>query len=74
MANLDQINGLLQSVLAIKKQDSVRAVEAASWLSVVGILKDSSSRPGLPLRNLLRAGKVSGARQATNGRWFIDRT
>jgi hypothetical protein len=40
------------------------------------VLKDSESRPGLPLRNLLRAGRISGAIQrpaASRGRWYITR-
>jgi hypothetical protein len=31
-----------------------RAVEAAHWLDAAGLLADSPSRPGLPLRNMLR--------------------
>ncbi len=39
-----------------------------------GILTDSASRPGKPLRDILRAtrGVFPGARQMSNRRWFID--
>jgi hypothetical protein len=51
-------------------------VEAAVWLDEAGVLKDSRTRPGLPLRELLRAGKIPHAEQRPpfpNGRWFIVR-
>ncbi len=35
------------------------------------MLKDSASRPGLPLRSLLRGGRISGQHQEPNGRWYI---
>lgn len=57
--------------------DEVSAVDAAAWLDEAGLLKDSASRPGLPLRNLLRAGLIPQAQQrppTSNGRWFIVRT
>jgi len=56
--------------------DEVAAVEAARWLDSAGVLSDSDSRPGLPLRNLLRAGAIAGADQrppTKHGRWFIVR-
>ncbi len=37
------------------------AVEAAAYLDKKGILKDSTTRPGKPLRELLRAGKIPHA-------------
>jgi hypothetical protein len=56
--------------------DEVTAVEAAVWLDDAGLLKDSPTRPGLPLRQLLRAGKILQAEQrppSPNGRWYIVR-
>lgn len=50
----------------------VTAVEAARWLDLSNILKDSPHRPGLPLRKLLRQGVIVGQRQASNSRWLID--
>lgn len=51
--------------------DELTAVEAAEILDEVGILNDSSSRPGKPLRDILRAGEIEHAYQLNNGRWFI---
>jgi hypothetical protein len=56
--------------------DEVAAVEAARWLDSAGVLRDSDLRPGLPLRNLLRAGAVAGGDQrppTKHGRWFVVR-
>src|SRR5512142_2854746 len=55
------ISVFLQNQLSRRSLDEVPAVEAAQWLDKVNLLQDSRSRPGLPLRNLLRAGKVFGA-------------
>lgn len=51
-------------------------MDAAAWLDEAGLLEDSASRPGLPLRRLLRAGLIPQAQQrppTSNGRWFIVR-
>lgn len=37
------------------KKDVLTAVEAAELLDKAGVLKDSLSRPGKPLRDILRA-------------------
>jgi hypothetical protein len=63
----------IQRQLRIRGMDTVTAVEAARWLDSAGLLKDSPYRPGLPLRNLLREGRIPGQRQEPNHRWFIDR-
>ena len=70
------INGYLQGCLHDRDRHEVSAVEAARWLNHAGLLTDSESRPGLPLRNLLRAGQILGANQRParpNGRWYITR-
>lgn len=51
--------------------DALTAVEAAEILDEAGILNDSSSSPGKPLRNILRSGEIKHAYQLSNGRWFI---
>jgi hypothetical protein len=56
-----------------RERSEVPAVEAARWLDRAGLLRDSPIRPGLPLRNLLRVGLITGQRQEPNHRWFIDR-
>lgn len=74
MPDIDKINAFLQKELIQRRQIEVTAVEAARWLNKAGLLNDSSSRPGLPLRKLLRAKKILGQVQIPNrkhGRWFI---
>jgi hypothetical protein len=56
--------------------DEVTAVEAADWLDRASLLKDSDSRPGLPLRKRLRRGEIEGGEQSPpvrHGRWHIRR-
>lgn len=74
MLNLYAINLHLQEHLEREWRDEVRAVEAAGWLDEVGLLHDRKG--GLPLRNLLRAGRIAGQEQRPNkknGSWFINR-
>jgi hypothetical protein len=71
-----RIDDFLQSELRRRGMDEVAAVEAARWLDSAGLLRDSDSRPGLPLRNLLRAGAIAGGDQrppTKHGRWFVVR-
>lgn len=67
------INEFLQAELRSRERDEVAAVEAAKWLDQARLLTDSTIRPGLPLRDLLRAGLIIGHRQEPNHRWYIDR-
>jgi hypothetical protein len=73
MADASAMSDHLQTELLKRSLQSVAAVEAARWLDRAGLLKDSAIRPGLPLRNLLREGRIAGQRQEPNGRWFVDR-
>lgn len=73
MADASAVSRHLQGELLKRSIQSVSAVEAARWLDRAGLLKDSAIRSGLPLRNLLREGRIAGQRQEPNGRWFIDR-
>lgn len=68
---IEEINNYIQSKLFAESIDRVSAVDAARWLDRAGLLKDSESRPGLPLRRLLRDGMIIGAHQQANNRWFI---
>jgi hypothetical protein len=71
-----RVESYLQQELRRRRIEEVSAVEAARWLDEAHILRDSPSRPGLPLRNLLRAGAMESADQRpaqANGRWFIVR-
>lgn len=67
------INNFIQSFLESNDLDSITPVRIAVELEKVGILKDSRSRPGLPLRRLIRDGKINGAWQDESKRWHIDR-
>lgn len=74
MPDLYNINLHLQETLERDWLDEVRAVEAAHWLDEVGLLKNSKG--GLPLRKLLRAGRIAGQEQRPDeecGSWFIRR-
>jgi hypothetical protein len=73
VTDINKINQFLQSSLRRKGERSVRAVEAAEWLDRAGLLADSKTRRGKPLRVLLRAKRIAGQRQETNRWWFIDR-
>ena len=73
MSGTYTINEFLQNQLKQKGLNTISANEAASWLDRAGLLKDSPTRPGKPLRDLLRAKKIIGGRQEPNRRWFIDR-
>jgi len=67
VANIEAINAYIQEMLVKSGHRFVTAVEAARWLNSDGSLRDSPSRPGKPLRDLLRAGLVKGARQDPPG-------
>ncbi len=70
---VEAINRYLQRELKQRDEPEVAAVEAARWLDEAGLLRDSSSRPGLPLRKLVRQERLAGQAQEPNGRWFIRR-
>ncbi len=70
-ASLVAINEAIQRLACASPDLEVTAVEAARELDQVGLLKDSSTRPGLPLRNLLRAGKIDHAYLKGGHWWFI---
>ena len=74
MPDLYRINLHVQERLEHHWQDEVGAVEAARWLDKAGLLPDR--KDGLPLRNLLRNGRIVGQQQRPDqeyGRWFICR-
>ncbi len=74
MPDLYAINLHLQERLETDWRDEVRAPEAARWLDNAGLLTDRKG--GLPLRNLLRTGRIAGQEQRPNkknGTWFIRR-
>jgi TDG/mug DNA glycosylase family protein len=73
MADIDRIDAYLQEYLRANGLYELSAVDAAEVLDAAGLLPDSASRPGLPLRKLLRERRICGAVQLANGRWFIHR-
>ncbi len=69
-----EIDGFLQAELVRRRLGEETAVEAAAWLDEAGLLPDSPTRPGLPLRKLLSAGRIrSGEPPQKHGNWFIVR-
>ena len=74
MSDLYAINLHLQERLERDWREEVRAAEAAGWLDDAGLLRDR--KRGLPLRTLLRAGRIAGQQQRpdrSNGAWWIRR-
>ncbi len=67
---IQQIIDCIDLFLDGKGLKSISAVAAAEVLDKAGILKDSHSRPGKPLRDILRKNKIPYAKQ-DNKRWFI---
>jgi hypothetical protein len=70
-ASTARINGALQKIACSDPNRRVAAVPAAAELHRRRLLSDSQQRPGKPLRDLLRAGKIAHAYQESNGRWWI---
>lgn len=54
------ISQYIQQQIRMKQLAQATAVEAAQWLDSAGILRNSPSRPGKPLRDLLRAKRITG--------------
>ena len=74
MSDLYAINLHVQERLERDWREEVRATEAAGWLDEAGILRNYKN--GLPLRRLLRAGRIAGQQQLPdreNGSWWIRR-
>jgi predicted DNA-binding transcriptional regulator AlpA len=67
-----RVNNRVQKILREQEHELLSAVELAQYLDP-SPLKDSPSRPGLPLRKLLRDQKIIGAQQGANGRWCIHK-
>jgi hypothetical protein len=76
MVNINKINQFLQTKLKKHYLLETTAIEANRWLEKEGLLKDSKSRKGKPLRDLLRQNKILGQIQIPNkknGRRYIRR-
>ena len=68
---LELIISIIDKYIESEHKDVLTAVEAGELLDKAGVLKDSLSRPGKPLRDILRAGYIAHAYQLSNGRWFM---
>ena len=73
MTNISKIIAFLDQIIEKHGVDHLSAVEANKLLAKQGLLKDSQTRPGLPLRKLLRASNIPHAYQlgGKNSKWRI---
>ena len=71
-ATLTDINAAIQRLACNQPDHRVTAVEAAAELDRLNLLRDSRTRPGKPLRDLLRNGAIDHAYQEAGRFWFID--
>lgn len=69
--NIGEINAALQRFACARPEQAIAAVEGARELDRLGLLPDSPTRPGKPLRELLRAGAIDNANQDDGRFWFI---
>ncbi len=70
MTNIPRIIEYIDAYLIRNTQPDITAVDANKILAQAGLLSDSKDRPGLPLRKLLREGKIPHAYQIGN-KWHI---
>jgi hypothetical protein len=70
MANITQIIQAIDQYLEKKHLEKTTPVEISPILEEAGILNNSKDRPGLPLRRILRAGKIPHAYQIRSN-WYI---
>lgn len=71
-ADLAAINAAIQRFACAHPDRRVTAVEAGAELDRLDLLRDSPTRRGKPLRDLLRAGAIDHASQEGGRSWFID--
>jgi hypothetical protein len=71
-ADIAHINAAIQRLACAAPDRRVAAVEAAEGLDRLGLLRDSPSRQGKPLRDLLRAGLIARAYQEGGRFWYIN--
>lgn len=70
---INLINDFIQKTLKDRNLSEVTAVDAASWLDEASLLKDTPTRPGKPLRDLLNKKKIKNALQRNATYWYILR-
>lgn len=70
MADIESIINVIDEFLERKHQKTTTPVEINPYLEKKGLLNDSASRPGKPIREILRKGKIPRAYQV-GVNWFI---
>ncbi len=70
---IGKINNYIQRRMQKELLYDISLTEAARWLDEAGILKDSATSPGYPLRRHVHKGNVMGAYQKNNYYWRIRR-
>jgi hypothetical protein len=70
MVEISRIIKVIDKFLEIKHQDTTTPVEINPYLEKKGLLNDSASRPGKPIREILRKGKIPHAYQI-GVNWYI---
>lgn len=70
MADVEKIIKAIDEFLERKHQKTTTPVEINPYLEKEGLLNDSASRPGKPIRDILRKGKIPHAYQI-GVNWFI---
>ena len=71
MLDIEKIISVIDEYLEANKKDYIGAVEANEVLTKKGLLRNSQSRPGKPLRDLLRKGLIPQAYQDKGSKWVI---
>lgn len=71
MTNIDSIIKYLDDYLVETGQKELNAVDANKLLAKANLLRDSKSRLGKPLRELLRVGQLPHAYQVNGRFWYI---
>jgi hypothetical protein len=65
------LSAALDALASAQPDGETDAVSGGAELERLGHLADSASRPGKPLGDLLRAGRIAGAYQDSSRRWHI---
>lgn len=63
MADVERITKAIDEFLERKHQKTTTPVEINPYLETKGLLNDSTSKPGLPIRKILRKGQIPHAYQ-----------
>lgn len=74
MADEKEIIAFIDRYLEKSRDEEITPVDANKLLEKAGLLKDNATRPGKPLRRILRSGLIPHAYQLPPrkyGRWHI---